>query len=152
MKLAEALLERSETQKRILDLQRRLQENAVVQQDDPPLEDPAVLYAELLKQYEALANWNRRINLTNNNTTFDGNLKICDALALRELLDKQIRELESVASHFVIKSNRYSKTEIKNVVTMNPKPIRDQVEKLRVERKGLDLKLKALNWNIELAE
>ena len=151
MKLAEALLERAEISKRISDLQSRLHDNAVYQEGDQPQEDPQALFDELLKTYDLQNDWNRRINTTNNNTPFDGGLKICDALALRDSLDKQIRDLTSTASHFTIKSNRYSKTEIKMIASMNPKVIRDHVVSLQTRRKELDRKLQMLNWSVEVA-
>lgn len=150
MKLAEALLDRAEIQKKITDLQGRIQNNAVVQQDDAPSEDPNKLFADLCQCYTDLDSLNCRINTTNNTTPFDDKMKICDALALRESLDKQITTLASLAQSFNLRNNRTTKSEIKYVATMNPVVIRTQVEKLKTQRKDLDRKIQSLNWSIDL--
>ncbi len=150
MKLAESLIDRSEIQKRITDLQNRIRENAVIQQDDAPLEDPAKLFEELIQCYSNLDDLNRRIIATNNSTIFEGNLKVCDALANRESLDKQIKDLGNIASAFSVKNNRFTKTEIKFVSTMNPGTIRIHIDALKDQRKKLDRKIQAMNWAIEL--
>ena len=47
MKLAEALQERADLNRRIQQLQQRLTNNALVQEGETPAEDPAELLAEL---------------------------------------------------------------------------------------------------------
>ena len=47
MKLAEALQERADLNKRISDLQGRLNQNSLVQEGEIPNEDPNVLMQEL---------------------------------------------------------------------------------------------------------
>lgn len=155
MKLAEAILERVEISKRVNDLLQLLRDNAVVQDGDKPLESPTQLLTDLVTCYGRLEEFNRRINLTNNSTPFgpaeDGKpLKICDALALREILDKEIRELSSVAGAFKVNTSRYSNTEIKSVVTMDPKVIRTMVDTLKNKRKDIDRKIQEINWKVEL--
>jgi len=149
-KLSEALLDRAELQKKTVDLQNRLKENAVIQQDDVPAENPKELFDDLISTYSKLDELNKRINLTNNTTEFNSNNKLSDVLAKRESLDKQIKELTNLASCFALKNNRYSKTEIKMVATMDIKIIRSHIELLQKYRKELDRKIQALNWSVEL--
>ena len=47
MKLAEALQERADLDRRVQQLQQRLENNAMVQEGESPAEDPAELLAEL---------------------------------------------------------------------------------------------------------
>lgn len=47
MKLAEALQERADLNKKISDLQGRLNQNSLVQEGEKPNEDPIVLMQEL---------------------------------------------------------------------------------------------------------
>lgn len=154
MKLAEALLERADLQKTVNDLYSKLRENSVVQADDKPTEDPVSLLAELKECYRRLDEFDRRINLTNNTTVFDEGKgwHLCDALTQRGSLDKQISNLTSLASSFVVKSNRYSNSEIKLVATMNPSEIRTHVDHLKKERKELDRRIQALNWELPLKD
>ncbi len=150
IKLAEALLDRSELQKKIADIQARMRENAIIQQDDVPTEDPSKLFEELKQAYKSFDDLNRRINTTNNSTFFNDKMKICDALYQREALDRQIKELASLASAFASKSTRYSKTEIKYISTMDPKALRSHVDDLKRQRKELDRQVQSLNWSIDL--
>ena len=54
MKLAEALQERADLNRRIQQLQQRLDNNAMVQEGEAPAEDPAELLAELDRCVEEL--------------------------------------------------------------------------------------------------
>jgi hypothetical protein len=152
MKLAEAILDRTELQKTITDLQSRIRDNAIVQEGDSPAEDPAKLFIQLCESYTNLENLTRRINATNNNTSFDGNLKLCDALALRDCLDKQVEVHAYIVSSFNLKSNRSTKTEIKYVTTMEPNIVRSHLEKLKANRKELDRKIQHVNWSTTLVD
>lgn len=72
MKLAEALSERADIQKRMQQLCARLRRNALVQEGEKPAEDPHALleeYGRLCERYEELI---RRTNLTNAATTDGG--------------------------------------------------------------------------------
>ena len=72
MKLAEALQERADLNRRIDDLRRRLGNNILTQEGETPAEDPAELLRELdasLARLEALM---ARINLTNCRTKAGG--------------------------------------------------------------------------------
>ncbi|MBQ3816352.1 MAG: DIP1984 family protein, partial [Clostridia bacterium] len=64
MKLAEALIERADLQKRIDQLEDRLQSNGLVQDGEEPAEDPVVLLAELTTLSTSLEDLITRINLT----------------------------------------------------------------------------------------
>ena len=64
MKLAEALQERADLDRRVQQLQQRLENNAMVQEGESPAEDPAELLAELDGCIGALEQIVARINLT----------------------------------------------------------------------------------------
>ena len=72
MKLAEALQERADLNRRIQQLQQRLGANAIVQEKEKPIEDPKLLLAELDRCVEALEDIISRINLTNCRTEVSG--------------------------------------------------------------------------------
>ena len=72
MKLAEALMERSDLKTRIEELAARLNENAKVQEGDEPAENPAELLDELNRLYARLERLMTLVNLTNARTLSDG--------------------------------------------------------------------------------
>ena len=72
MKLAEALQERADLNRRIQQLQQRLDNNAMVQEGEAPAEDPAELLKELNGCVEHLERIIARINLTNCRAEVEG--------------------------------------------------------------------------------
>ena len=64
MKLAEALQERADLNRRIEQLRYRLNNNVLVQEGEKPLEDPAALLEELESSFTRLEWLIARINLT----------------------------------------------------------------------------------------
>ena len=65
MKLAEALIERADVQRRLAQLQSRLLQNAQYQEGESPAEDPAALLEEYRRANEALHRLIVQINLAN---------------------------------------------------------------------------------------
>ena len=65
MKLAEALQERADLNKKISDLQGRLNQNSLVQEGEIPNENPTVLMQELEAAITRLQQLIKDINLTN---------------------------------------------------------------------------------------
>ena len=88
MKLAEALQERADLNRRIQQLQQRLGNNAVVQEGEAPAEDPAELLRELDGCAENLEQLIARINLTNCRAEVDGE-SLTALLARRDALDRK---------------------------------------------------------------
>ena len=84
MKLAEALVQRSDITKRLEQLKARFLRNAKVQEGDEPAEDPASLLAEHDRLAADLQRMIARINRTNSRTAFDGGV-LTDALAARDV-------------------------------------------------------------------
>ena len=85
MKLAEALILRADSQKRIAQLKSRLLTNAKVQEGDKPAETPQDLVTELGSVSNELLDLIKRINRTNSATVFARGT-ISDALAERDVL------------------------------------------------------------------
>ena len=65
MKLSEALIIRSDLQKRVQQIKSRLIANAKVQEGDKTVEDPNEIFAELNQTLKDLCEIIKRINLTN---------------------------------------------------------------------------------------
>ena len=130
MKLATALSERADLQRRISELAGRLNQNAKVQEGDEPAEDPKALLAELdgcLGQLEELI---ARINRTNN-ATKHGDLTLTDLIARRDCLKERIRIMRDFLNASSDKVNRYSKAEIRIVSTVRVPDLQKQVEELK---------------------
>ena len=89
MKLATALSERADLQRRISELGTRLNNNAKVQEGEKPSEDPKALLKELDECLIRLEELVARINKTNN-CTKSGDLTITDLIARRDCLKMRI--------------------------------------------------------------
>ena len=85
MKLAEALILRSDLQKRIEQLRVRLNNNAKVQENDKPSENPEELLNELDNNINQLKILIKQINKTNCVTVSNGQT-LADLIAERDTL------------------------------------------------------------------
>ena len=111
MKLAEALILRADTQKRIAELRKRASQNAKVQEGSRPSEDPQALMTQLRELYTQLTGLVQRINRTNTTTAFDDTLSMADALAVRDTLGAQQGMLREMAQAAVPTQDRFTRTE-----------------------------------------
>ena len=96
MKLAEALQERADLNRRIQQLQQRLENNAMVQEGEQPAEDPAELLAELDGCAASLETLITRINLTNCQTQVGGE-SLTALLARRDVLKLKLGACRSLS-------------------------------------------------------
>ena len=118
MKLANALSERADLQRRIAELSGRLNNNARVQDGEKPSEDPVELLKELNKNFDRLEELIARINHTNNETK-SGDMTLTDLIAKRDCLKKKIAIMRSFLNTASEKVSRYSNTEIRILSTVS---------------------------------
>ena len=149
MKLATALSERADLQKRIADLGNRLKFNAKIQEGETPSEDPQVLLAELDKDFERLEELIARINHTNNQTRY-GEVTLTDLIAKRDCLNSKIRTMRAFLDSASEKVTRYSKTEIRIMSTVPVAELQKQVDRLSKELRETDETIQGLNWTTDL--
>ncbi len=149
MKLATALSERADLQKRIADLGNRLKFNAKIQEGEKPSEDPQVLLAELERDFERLEELIARINHTNNQTRY-GEVTLTDLIAKRDCLNSKIRTMRAFLDSASEKVTRYSKTEIRIMSTVSVAELQKQVDRLSKELRETDETIQGLNWTTEL--
>ncbi|RIJ52076.1 hypothetical protein DZG00_06405, partial [Clavibacter lycopersici] len=97
MRLAEALMERSDLQRRIESLRSRIQASARYQEGEDPAEDAAALLAEAGEEIDRLAELVTRINLTNTAARLDDGTPLTAALARRDALRTRHGILTSAA-------------------------------------------------------
>lgn len=153
MKLAEALIERADYQKRIEQLKRRIQINIKVQEGDEPSEDPNAMLSELAAVRQELTTLIKRINRTNNTLQYDDDKRtLADALTERNQLLDQRNLLAKISEEASVKQDRYSSSEIRIVSTINVKEIQQQVDQLSKAYREVDTKIQGLNWTIDLVD
>ncbi|MEZ7717755.1 DIP1984 family protein [Leptotrichia wadei] len=151
MKIAEALILRADIQKRIAQLKTRLNNNAKVQENEEPAENPELLLTELENLISQLNDLIVKINRTNTLSKIDG-ISLVELIAKKDTLSQKagiLREFIEIASQ---KVNLYSTTEIKVFSTVNVSELQKKLDKLSKEIRETDTKLQQANWTIDLVE
>ena len=149
MKLAEALIERADLQKRLDQLEQRLQSNALVQEGQTPAEDPLALMKELDTVTAALESIVTRINHTNAAATADGET-LTSLISRRDILTKKtgiLRRFLHIASQTAVRS-RGSEIIVRSSV--NVREMQAEVDRLSKELREIDTRIQAANWSTEL--
>jgi len=152
MKLAEALILRSDAEKRLAQLRDRLSRSVKVQEGEEPPENPQELLSELNAITNELANLITRINKTNSRENIEEGKTISDALAERDVIMKKRNVYEFIISEAAYQQNRYSSSEIKYVSTVNVKVLQREMDLMSRQYRELDTKIQQANWNIELVD
>ncbi|WP_314713103.1 DIP1984 family protein [Leptotrichia wadei] len=151
MKIAEALILRADIQKRIAQLRTRLNNNAKVQENEEPAENPELLLTELENLISQLNDLIVKINRTNTLSKIDG-ISLVELIAKKDTLSQKagiLREFIEIASQ---KVDLYSTTEIKVFSTVNVSEQQKKLDKLSKEIRETDTKLQQANWTIDLIE
>ena len=149
MKLAEALSIRKDLQTRISELTARLMNNVKIQEGDEPAEDPKELLKELDSCLKELEEYIYRINLTNMNTK-SGDKTLTQLMAERDVLTKRVSVLQEVFKQASMSNERYSRSEIKFVTTIDIKAMGKQIDKLSRQLRQLDIEIQSINFSTEL--
>ena len=149
MKLSEALIIRSDLQKRVEQIRPRLIANAKVQEGDKTVEDPNEILEELNQTLIDLENIIKKINLTNSKIT-DGEKTMTELLAERDILTTKIKIEQEFLSAARSKIDRYSNKEIKIYSSVDVKDRQKKLDKLSKELRELDVKIQSLNWQNDL--
>lgn len=151
MKLAEALQERADLNRRVEQLRARLSHNVVMQEGVKPVESPDALLSEmdaLLNRLEALI---VAINRTNMATVVDG-APLSDALARRDVLKMRINMLRNVVDEASRLAQRSRGDEIRQLSAVDVRALQRQVDDLSRDFRLLDNRVQAANWATELIE
>ena len=149
MKLAEALSIRKDLQTRIEQLKVRIINNVRIQEGEQPAEDPTDLMKDLdscLKQLEELI---YRINVTNMHAK-SGDKTLTQLMAERDVLTKRVQVLREVFNQASSSSERYSRSEIKYVTTIDVKAMGKQLDELSSQLRTLDVEIQSINFATEL--
>ena len=152
MKLAEALIERAELQRKNGELVKRISDNLLVQEGDQPAEDPKVLLAQYEKNRDRLLYLMRHINLTNQTIPFDEEGSLADAIIRRDNLKHKIATYRSICSSGNVRIDRYSPKEVRYVRTLDTPALQAHVDSLSKQYRELDTRLQGINWTVDLVE
>ena len=149
MKLAEALNQRADLQKRLAQLKDRLSNNVKVQEGDSPAEKPEDLFVELNASLKELESLIVRINKTNQETLWGGRT-LTEIIAAKDVLSLHLSTLRAVLEDANVRSDRYSRNEIKFVRTIDVTELQKKVDSLSKELRELDSSLQQANWMTDL--
>ena len=152
MKLAEALILRADSSRRVEQLRQRLLRSAKVQEGNQPAENPQELIAELERVSGQLEQFVQRINRTNSNTMLDEAISLSDALAVRDNLKLKQGIYQNLAQAAVVTQDRYSKSEVKFTSTVDVAAIQRRADDLARQHRDLDAKIQEANWRTELLD
>ncbi len=152
MKLAEALILRADTRKRIEQLRERLAGNIQVQEGSDPHEDPQALLEELPRLVREFTDLVKRINQTNAATPFEPGVTLTDALAERDALAIERSVLTSAIQSVAQPVNRYMRSELRSITTVNVGQLQKQADDLARRYRELDTRIQAMNWAVDVIE
>lgn len=152
MKLAEALLLRSDQQKKLASLKQRINTNVLVQDGDEPSEDPN----ELIKQVFALTQESNEliycIHLTNAQTKLEDGKVLLSLLSLRDSYAEQYKILIDAIANTYREPDRYSSREIKWKKVIPVSSLQKQADDISAKLRDLNVKIQAANWQIDLID
>lgn len=152
MKLAEALLLRSDQQKKLASLKQRINTNVLVQDGDEPSEDPN----ELLKQVFSLIQESQKliyaIHQTNALTKLSDGRSLLALLTLRDEFVERHKILTGAISNTCREPDRYSTREIKWYKVIPVSSLQKQADDISIKLRDLNVLIQANNWKIDLLE
>jgi hypothetical protein len=152
MKLGEALRLRSDNTKKIVELRARAIASAQTQEGADAPDHPA----QLLEQIECLSAETlilvQRVNRTNVATQLPTGQPLVDALAERDYLLGVRSPFEAVAEAASGLQQRYMRSEIRIVRTVDPTELRRKADELARRHRMLDVAIQEANWNTDLVE
>lgn len=150
MKLAEALILRSDIQKQMEQLAVRIRKTALAQEGDTPPEDPNELLVVYEKSARELRDLIVAINHTNATTPFDAGF-MTDAPAERDRLKAMVTLLRDTASAATVIRSAQTRSEIKFVATVNVSALQKKIDQLSRDLRVLDTKIQSANWTTDMA-
>ncbi len=150
MKLAEALVLRADLQRRVAQLRDRLSKSVLIQEGDQPAEEPQMLLTVLGDILKELGDLITRINVTNLQTTLADGTTLTAALARRDVIALEQSVLQSAADTASNRFDRYSRSEIRRVATIDVAALRRNIDDLARQRRELDTLIQATNWTTDL--
>lgn len=151
MKLAEALQERADLNKKISELKSRLNNCILVQEGEEPAEEPAELLKELDEAAARLEALMAAINLTNSRTKVEGRT-LTQLIARKDALSVQLAAYRDLVYTAGQNTSRARGTEIRVKALLKAADLQKKADQLAKEIRRLDNLLQENNWKTKLIE
>jgi len=152
MKLAEALLLRSDLQKKSASLRDRIVASAVVQEGDQPHEDPNELMKQAFDVHAQLEKLVADINRTNLSARLPDGRSLTEAMAERDTLTQNHGLLQSAVAATRKEPSRFGAREIKWVAVIPVAKLQKQSDDLAKRLRTLNGLIQQTNWQVEVTE
>ena len=155
MKIAEALIHKSDLEEKIRNLYSRADENLLVQEGEEVQEDSKALVEAMKKAGKDLVVLTSKIQGANSSNKLrdeDGKemeMTIQEALVYKDGLISLSSKLRSLASD-AVPQTRYSQSEIKIIPTVDAKALQAEADDLAKEARDLDIAIQRTNWLVEI--
>ena len=149
MKLAEALQERADLNRKIEQLRSRLRNNALCQEGEKTAEDPGELKEELDASVARFAEITAKINLTNCRTVVDG-ITLTDMIARKDALTLSLSVYKEIAQAASQTVSRARNSEIRIMPAIPVREWQKQIDRMAESLRKLDNRLQESNWKTEL--
>ena len=149
MKLAEALSNRADLQRRISQLKGRLKDSAKVQEGDTPAEDVKALFLELDSCLEKQEKLIYQINYTNMQIMHNGE-NLSRMLARRDSLSTRVSLMREVLKHVTETETRYGRNELRYIRTVDVANLRKDTDSYCKQLRELDNLIQSINWTVDL--
>ena len=149
MKLAEALQERADLNKKIAQLRIRLRDNALTQEGEKPAENPENLLNELNESIARLQFLISQINLTNCQTVSEGK-SLTEMIAERDCLKMKLSAYQELTHQASQMGYRVRGSEIKVMTSFDVSAMQKEIDKMSKQYRLLDNAIQSLNWTTEL--
>ena len=149
MKLAEALLLKSDYQRDIYELKTKNIHSSKKQEGEESLVNPDDLLSKLDEVLTKLELITKRINYTNSQIMINGETLV-DLILTRDAIKMKRKILTTLLDEATIKQDRYSQSEIKFVTIIDVLNIQRQIDDLSKRFRELDTQIQQLNWTHDL--
>src|SRR5215469_209172 len=146
MKLGEALKLRSDNLRKIEELRARAMASAQIQEGTKPADDANELIGEIERLTKETTSLIQRINRTNVATRLPEGSLLSDALAQRDAYLSLRAALQGVAKAASEPQQRYMRSEIRVVRTIDAAAILKRADDLSRKHRELDAAIQELNW------
>lgn len=152
MKLAEALLIRSDMQKKLAQIKGRIRSNVKVQEGDTPNEDPNTLMVDASQIITELNTLIERIHRTNAIAQTDKGQSMLMLLVERDTLEMRHKLLIDAIEATDTEADRYSHREIKWSIMVSVANLQKQADDIAMKLRKINIVIQANNWQIDLVD
>lgn len=150
MKLAEALILRADLQKRVAQIEDRLDNNLLYQEGDQPSERPEEIQKELDSVLSQLEELILKINRTNH-LCKDGDCTLSELIVKRDMLVRKNEIIRTCIEIASTRARRNSGSEIRLLSAVDVAKLQKQQDQLSKRIRETDMRLQAANWATELS-